>query len=77
MTLLELSVEYRDHARVLDMRICQLKRDLEETTDEVEACLLKDRIKILSTMHREARELAVLCERYYERGYRRNAKYTI
>ena len=26
---------------------------------------------------REARELAVLTERYYDRGYRRNAKYTI
>ena len=29
------------------------------------------------TMLREARELAVLTERYYERGYRRNAKYTL
>lgn len=77
MTLKELSVEYRDHARMLDLRIHQLKQELEETSDEVEACLLTDRIKILSTMHREARELAVLCERYYERGYRRNAKYTI
>ena len=26
---------------------------------------------------REARELAVLCERYYERGYCRNGKYTL
>ena len=26
---------------------------------------------------REARELAVLTERYYDRGYRRNVKYTI
>lgn len=32
---------------------------------------------MLSTMLREARELAVLTERYYERGYRRNAKYTL
>ena len=54
MTLQELSVEYRAHARALDFRICQL-----------------------STMFREARELAVLTERYYERGYRRNVKYTI
>lgn len=77
MTLLELSVEYRAHARELDLRICQLRRDLEESTDDLEICLLKDRIKMLSTMLREAMELAVLCERYYERGYRRNAKYTI
>ena len=40
-------------------------------------CLLQDRIRMLSTMLREARELAVLTERYYDRGYRRNAKYTI
>ena len=32
---------------------------------------------LLSTMLREANELAVLTERYYDRGYRRNAKYTI
>ena len=32
---------------------------------------------LVSRMLREARELAVLTERYYDRGYRRNAKYTI
>ena len=32
---------------------------------------------MLSTMLREARELAVLTERYYDRGYHRNAKYTL
>ena len=39
--------------------------------------LLQDRIRLLSTMLREARELAVLTERYYERSYRRNEKYTV
>ena len=69
MTLLELSVEYRDHARALDA--------WEHTMDEGERCMLAERIRVLSTMLREARELAVLCERYYDRGYRRNVKYTI
>ena len=32
---------------------------------------------LISRMLREARELAVLTERYYDRRYRRNAKYTI
>lgn len=77
MTLLELSMEYRAHARTLDARISQLRRAWEQTMDEDERCLLADRIRMLSTMLREARELAVLCERYYDRGYRRNAKYTI
>ena len=77
MTLLELSVEYRAHARALDFRICQLQAVLERTENEDQRLMLNERIHMLSTMLREARELAVLCERYYERGYRRNAKYTL
>ena len=77
MTLLELSVEYRDHARALDFRIVQLRDAWEHTMDEGERCMLAERIRVLSTMLREDRELAVLCERYYDRGYRRNVKYTI
>ena len=77
MTLAELSVEYRAHARALDFRICQLQAVLERTENEDQRLMLNERIHMLSTMLREARELAVLTERYYERGYRRNAKYTL
>ena len=77
MTLLELAVEYRAHARALDVRICQLQAVLERTENEDQRLMLNERIHMLSTMLREARELAVLTERYYERGYRRNAKYTL
>ena len=77
MTLLELSVEYRAHARALDFRICQLQAVLERTENEDQRLTLNERIHMMSTMLREARELAVLTERYYERGYRRNAKYTL
>lgn len=77
MTLLELSVEYRAHARALDFRICQLQAVLERTENEDQRLMLNERIHMLSTMLREARELAVLTQRYYERGYRRNAKYTL
>ena len=77
MTLLELSVEYRAHAQALSERVRQLEERLESTRNERERCLLQERIRMLSTMIREARELAVLTERYYDRGYRRNAKYTI
>ena len=66
MTLLELSAEYRAHAQALDLRLVELRQALEQTRDEGERVLL-----------REARELAVLTQRYYERGYRRNAKYTL
>ena len=77
MTLQELSVEYRAHARALDLRICQLQYRLDRSTDPEENSRLEERIHMLPTMLREARELAVLTERYYDRGYRRNAKYTL
>ena len=77
MTLQELSVEYRAHARALDIRICQLQAARDDVQDEDKRCILEERIHMLSTMLREARELAVLTERYYDRGYHRNAKYTL
>ena len=77
MTLQELSAEYRAHARTLAQRIRQLEEQLANTGDEAERSRLQNRIHMLSVMHREARELAVLTERYYDRGYRRSADYTI
>ena len=77
MTLQELSAEYRAHARTLAQRIRQLEEQLANTGDEAERSRLQTRIHMLSVMHREARELAVLTERYYDRGYRRSEKYTI
>ena len=45
----------------LDFRIVQLRDAWEHTMDEGERCMLAERIRMLSTMLREARELAVLC----------------
>ena len=50
MTLLELSVEYREHARMLDLRICQLEAVLERTRNEKQRLVLEHRIHMLSTM---------------------------
>ena len=77
MTLLEMSVEYREHAGLLKLRIGQLRTIQERTPDPDARSSLDERIHILTVMWREARELAVLTERYYDRGYRRNVKYTI
>ncbi|WP_130870270.1 hypothetical protein [Intestinimonas massiliensis (ex Afouda et al. 2020)] len=77
MTLLELSVEYRASAAALRERALLLENQQREEWDEGRRMRLEDRIKMLRTMWREARDLAVLCERYYERGYRRNVKYTL
>ena len=77
MTLVELSVEYRTSAAALQARIGQLEQQGQQEADMGEQLLLADRIRIFRGILRETRELAVLCERYYERGYRRNAKYTL
>ena len=77
MTLQELSLEYRAHAKALDTRIKQLESAINESSDPHQICMLQERIHMLSTMLREARDLAVLTERYYDRGYHRNAKYTV
>lgn len=77
MTLLELSVEYRTNADALRERALLLEQRQRETWDEAQRVCLADRIKLLRTMWREARDLAVLCERYYDRGYHCNVRYTI
>ena len=39
--------------------------------------VLAERMRTLAAMWRQARELAVLTAHYYERGYRRDGKYTL
>ena len=77
MTLLEMSVEYRTQARVLRRRITDLELQWAGESDTTQRLVLEDRIRILETMWREARDLAVVTERYYDRGYWRNVKYAI
>ena len=77
MTLLELSVSYRASAAALQERTALLQQQSQQTEDEGERLALTDRIRVLQAMWRETRDLAVLCEHYYDRGYRRNVKYTL
>lgn len=77
MTLKELSVAYRDQAEVLRARITLLQEGQGKVTVDWERVCLDERIKMLETMWREARDLAVLTERYYDWGYRRNENYTV
>ena len=48
-----------------------------ETTDPEEMWHIKRRIAELTPMLTQVNELAELTEHYYERGYRRNEKYTV
>ena len=77
MTMRELSEQYWTSAALLKERIAQLKHTLPELTDEGEALRTEARIRTLTAMWREARELGALTEHYYERGYYRNERYTL
>ena len=77
MTLLELSQQYRSSAQALLDRVHTLEARRRQETDELDRRLLERRIHCLSVMWRESRDLAVLCERYYERGYHHNGRYTV
>jgi len=75
MTLVQLSVSYRQQADVLRHRI-QLVEELPART-EAEQIVKQDRLRILEAMRRDVRDVAVICERYYEPGYRMNERYAI
>lgn len=75
MTLTELAVSYRDQADILRHRI-QLVEELPTWTQE-EAIAKAERLRLLEAMRRDVREMAVICERYYDPTYRRNERYLI
>ncbi len=77
MTLLELSSEYIQAADLLRARLRLLRSALRATQDEDERWHLQRRIAVLTEMLRQTNELAELTAHYYERGYYRNAKYTL
>ena len=74
MTLMELSVSYRQQADALRHRI-QLVSELPARTAEER--MMTERLRLLEAMRRDVRDVAVICERYYDRSYRRNERYTL
>ena len=77
MKLAELSAGYEYSAMLLRDRLRFLRQQLAKAEDPEEIWHLKRRINELSPMLTQMNELAELTARYYERGYRRNAKYTL
>ena len=77
MTLREISRDYKESARLLKERLRLLRRELAQAEDSEEIWHIKRRIAELTPMLTECNALAVLCERYYERGYYRDEKYTL
>ena len=77
MTLQEIGAAYRDQAQVLSRRIRELEEARARTEERAERDRLAMRIDLLRCIWRETSELSLLLERYYERGYRHNARYTL
>ena len=77
MTLAQLSAEYRSHAAVLKTRITQLEQRRQASRTKQERQELDRRIRLLTAMYRDAKELAALTEHYYDRGYHSNEIYKI
>jgi len=75
MTLSELAVSYRQEEEILRRRI-RLVTGLPVRCEE-ERRRKADRLRLLESMRRDVRDVAVICERYYQRGHRRNGRYRI
>jgi len=77
MTLAELSKDYEYAAQLLRERLKYLRQELAKAEEPEEIWHLKRRIAELTPMLTQMNELAELTQHYYERGYYRNAKYTL
>lgn len=78
MTMTQLSAEYRNSAQLLRHRIGELAALIsEENLSGSEKTLIESRLVILNSMLTDTLAIAVLTERYYERGYRRSVRFTL
>lgn len=77
MTLIQLSHQYTREAEAIAGRIRELKAALMRQQNAPDAEQLRQRIRELQPILRQNRELARLTRHYYDRGYARNAHYTL
>lgn len=75
MTLAELAVSYRSEADAIRLRI-KLVEQL-PTHSRKEDLRKQARLQILGAMLRDARDVANICAHYYDRDYRRSARYLL
>ncbi len=77
MTLWEMSAAYRDSAELLRTRLALLRAARRASASEEEARALERRIRDLTPLLRQCRELASLTEHYYEGSCRRYERYRL
>ena len=76
MMLLRMAAAYRQSGDLIRLRIIALQ-DAARTAGPEEKKRLELRIRELSTLYRETREVALVLERYYDRRYHKNERYTL
>ena len=76
MTLLHMAASYRRSGDLIRLRIIAL-RDAAKTASPEERSRLEQRIRELAVLYRETREIALVLERYYDRRYHNNGRYTL
>lgn len=77
MTLMHMAASYRRGGELIRLRIIALQDAIRETEDPEEKRRYEQRIKDLSALYRESREVALVLERYYDRRYHKNERYTL
>jgi len=77
MTLMAMASDYRRGGELIRLRIIALREAARQETDPNEKWKYEQRIHDLTVLYREAREIALVLERYYDRRYHNNERYTL
>lgn len=77
MKLCQLAEGYLETAALLRSRLRQLRQALRTEEDPQERGALRHRMAELGAILTQCYELAELTAHYYERGFKRNEKYTL
>ena len=77
MLLSEMSLEYKKSHLAFKARMKELRAAAKAEPDPKKAAAVLARVRDLEPLRKEAKDLAELTARYYERGYYRNEKYTL
>ena len=77
MKLSEIAKGYRETEAVIREHLKILRAEKRETKDPEKRQRLKYHIQRLEEIYTQLREVAELCERYYDRGYYVDRKYRV
>lgn len=77
MTLKEMSVEYTASANLIRARIRELRAEKKAANSPTASYKIDRRIKELTPILQECRDLAELTARYYERSYHKHERYIV